>query len=651
MSHSLINKNKVVIFYIIILTMSNKASVPTRTSGIDSTDVSYGIFLNSNQSSFLSTEKSTVNIPFQGNITDHDPNKVVQISLTSMLFTNTIYNITSENNQIRVLVYYAAGRGMAASQEIIEVEIPEGFYNITQLSNYLSKANVLGKEIVQQLFRYGINESFVNIFTGFGAIPQDPNDPIITKACPTNDSNTKLLFQSPDLAHMIQFGTDLGTETDNTIAHSYIYEGLYVECGLKNTLYAPLLGMMGFFNIDNAPPPLIQLSIPFGAPRYGYGMTFQAFESNPGVDAIDNTVFYTVREANLTNSSVDFASPQNFYGLVVVNNTVILTCAYQTVLTVPVPTVLVIDNGRFISGTGVSVPSPYVVGSQFANFDIQLFNGNAAFEVNNMTQGSLSIGMAIGSEYGATYLPLNATLSGLCDYRTGTIFPGFENDHCFYIIQIDPGGTTGTLNQNWTGPTATYLLAQGSNYILTSVQVNTPGALAVNMLASVNSISGIAGILTPNNVTNLSGVDEIHVHCAQLRTKNLSSVYFQSLAPADVIAVVPVEVEFGFKQNYQPPNPLVSFLNNTNISVLEMRLTDAKDRPLNFQGVDWSMTMFVSEQEAAVPASSAASGDYNTPFQDQLATMEGTAQQEIKAKRKITFLDSGYGRHRPFQGR
>lgn len=140
-------------------------------SGVDPTDKSYGVFINSNQSTYLSTEKSRVTIPFLANLADHDPNKAVQISMTSMLFTNTIFNITEENNKMNVLIYYKAGRGKAASQDNRLVVIPPGFYNITQLSNYLSQSGVMGIELVQTLFLYGAIESFVNIFTGFGAIP------------------------------------------------------------------------------------------------------------------------------------------------------------------------------------------------------------------------------------------------------------------------------------------------------------------------------------------------------------------------------------------------------------------------------------------------------------------------------------------------
>lgn len=629
------------------------------SSAVDPTDTNYGVFINSNQSTFLSTEKSKVSIPFNGNLVDHDPTKTVQISMTSMLFTNTIYNITEVNNKMNVLIYYALGRGKGPSCEEIAVEIPVGFYNITQLSNYLSKKDVLGYEIVQQLFLYTGNiESFVNLFVGFGAIPQDPNDPIITKAAPTNDSNTKVLLQTSDLSHMIQYGTDLFTQPINyeDLEHSYVYQGVYIECDLQDTRYTPLLKMLGYFNIQNAPPPDIELSKQQGATfvggtRYGYGIEFDAYQVKTTGPAYDNTVYYRIaleRDEVQPSGEVVF-TPITFNGLIYQNDSVILTCAYE--LDPVTNDVLTLTNGNYISGTGISIPSPYIVGFQDCLFDITLVVGSATFNAV-ISSGFLSVGMAIGSNYNLNFQPYDVPFGNACDYNHGTIpGPGIENTNCFYIIAVDPTGLIGTLNQPWSNAGVLFSnSALGTNYVLTTAQLSTPSLLAEVLLASPKNISGLSGILTPNNVTNLSGVDEIHVHCSQLRTKNLSSTSFQPLCPADVIAVVPVEVEFGFKQNYQPPNPLTSFLNNTNITSLDINLTDAKGQDLDFHGVDWSITLFVNEAEAATPEEISKGGNLNTPFQDQLATMEGTAVAQGKRNRPaFHFYESqqkygGYGR-------
>lgn len=619
-------------------------------SGVDPTDKSYGVFVNSNQSTYLSTEKSRVAIPFLANLADHDPNKAVQISMTSMLFTNTIFNITEENNKLNVLIYYKQGRGLPATQEQKLVEIPPGFYNITQLSNYLSKSGVMGVELVQKLFLYGAIESYVNIYTGFGAIPLDPNDPILTKAAPTNDSNTKIVFQSPDLAHMVQYGTDLTTPTTNFLKHSYIYQGIYVECPLEDTRYAPLLKMLGFFNINSAPPKDIPLSTQFGPVKQGYGMEFLSFNAKVGGFAYDNTVYYQVKDVNLLDSNVILQIPTSFHGIVYANSSVVLTCAYE----LAAGKVIELPNGYFVSGGGLSIPSPYVVAYQDAKANIaQFVNGSANMIINavDVTSGVFTVGMAIGIQYDTSGVPFDLFTADLFNYATGVLIPGFENSHCFYIVAVLGGGSY-TLNQPWQAISQNINGIIGTSYVVTSVQINTPGGIVENMLASPTSVSEISGVLTPNNVTNVSGVDEIHIHCAQLRTQNLSSTNFEPLCPSDVIAVVPVEVEFGFKQNYQPPNPITSYLSNTNVDRLDIDLTDAKGRPLDFNGVDWSVTFFVSEVDSMSDAALNSTGSFNTPFQDQLSTLEGTAgAQHKRHSREIIFYDKNkrrnVGSHRP----
>lgn len=615
-------------------------------SGVDPTDKSYGVFINSNQSSYLSTEKSRVSIPFQANLADHDPNKVVQIAMTSMLFTNTIFNVTEENNKMNVLIYYAAGRGKEASYEERKVEIPPGFYNITQLSNYLSKSGVMGVELVQKLFLYGAIESFVNIYEGFGAIPLDQNDPIQTKAAPTNDSNTKIVFQSPDLAHMIQFGTDLISEVTNDIAHSYIYAGIYVECSLQDTRYSPLLKMLGFFNIKTAPPPEIGLSKAFGKTKFGYGMEFKAFQAKDGGPPYDNTVYYQIKDKELISSSVLLQVPTLFHGIILNNSSVILTCAYERNID---GKVIELPNGFFVSGSNLTIPAPYITGYQDAKALAAAFNvGTTDMYIDplNVASGVFTVGMAIGIQYSPTTLiPVDVATADFFNYATGTTTPGNENTHCYYIVEVLGGGNY-TLNKPWLEASGNIQYILGTSYVLTTVQQNTTGGLVENMLASPTSISDIAGVLTPNDVTNVSGVDEIHCHCAQLRTQNLSSTDFNPLAPSDVIAVVPVEVEFGFKQNYQPPNPLTSYLSNTNVDRLDINLTDARGRDLNFNGVDWSMTFFITEVDAMSDAALNSTGSFNTPFQDQIATLEGTASSQYKRhSRQIIFHDSNKRRH------
>jgi hypothetical protein len=159
-----------------------------------------------------------------------------------------------------------------------------------------------------------------------------------------------------------------------------------------------------------------------------------------------------------------------------------------------------------------------------------------------------------------------------------------------------------------------------------------PTITYVPMLATNIGLNDLSSVLIPKNLTNLEGLDEIHIHCAQLRTKHLSSTSFQALAPGDVIAVVPVDVPFGSKGTWQPPVPLDSFVANTNIVALDFRLTDSSNRLLDFNGLDWSMVFKCEEVDVMQPNQMA--GTINTPFQDQLATMEGTSHAQTRAGRK-----------------
>jgi hypothetical protein len=105
-------------------------------------------------------------------------------------------------------------------------------------------------------------------------------------------------------------------------------------------------------------------------------------------------------------------------------------------------------------------------------------------------------------------------------------------------------------------------------------------------------------------------------------------------------------VEFGFKQNYQPPNPLTSYLSNTNVNQLDIELKDAKGQALDFNGVDWSCTLFITEVDAMNNTQLNSSGNFNTPFQDQLSQLEGTAQaQHKRQQREIIFHEQSKKRH------
>lgn len=101
--------------------------------------------------------------------------------------------------------------------------------------------------------------------------------------------------------------------------------------------------------------------------------------------------------------------------------------------------------------------------------------------------------------------------------------------------------------------------------------------------------------IIPREVSDFTGLDDLYIHCPQLRTQYLSAIGKAPNAPNDVVAVVPVTVEFGLKNSFIPNFPLEAYLMNTNITQLQFRITNSNNVLLDFHGVDWSMTMFCEE--------------------------------------------------------
>jgi hypothetical protein len=108
----------------------------------------------------------------------------------------------------------------------------------------------------------------------------------------------------------------------------------------------------------------------------------------------------------------------------------------------------------------------------------------------------------------------------------------------------------------------------------------------------------------------------LYIHCEQLRTQFLSGISKSALQPNDVVCVVPINVPFGEKMSFIPQFPLESFLINTNITQLRFRMTNSNNEDLNFQGVNWSLTMFCEEvdDEARIQAENQPIGNLPNTF-------------------------------------
>jgi hypothetical protein len=664
----------------------------------------FAVFINSASSVNKTTQKSNVQIPFTGNLAPSDATKALSVVLSQFRFTNSIYNIDETKNTLRIACEFAPGRGYKDTDytrlwETWTVRVPPGTYNTEQLVAYLSLPgsiypetntgslkqyiNKVGYESISQRFEYAAvpgnlggtgnpavaaTSSFVNVFAGFGAIPADPTDPTITPGVVTADNGTRTIFRSPDLSHLIQYGTDITTPcvnilsgvsdlpTNSSLDFSYVYKGIYL---LFDQDTEGLLKIMGFYNIDRIPAPIVAgyrnnqglrvLAQGYGIvleaytvykpfPQYTNGVInpSQTYDSATMRVASENTTYYRVSAATGETQGIievpDFPTPVGFQGYFygagpLPATSVVMYVQYQA--NTAATDYVFLDPGEFISGSGVSVPNPYIVNfietknilaatSSTVGDEAKIFISQATFDANNGY--GLTIGSPITLDNSVT--PFDPVNSLFQYYVTAITLVGAE-----YEI---------TLDHDLPAPLLVNLLRRfmTSVYTLNSPQqvTNLIGTYT-NWVSTLLSLNDRTGRLVPNLLTNLEGVGEIHIHCAQLRTQYFSSVNFQSLAPSDVICVVPVDAAFGSAQTFQPPVVLVAYLTNVNIVTLDIQLTNAAGTLLDFNGLDWSMVLKCEEVEIMSEVEQNTSGTMNTVFQDQLASLESTAHSQVRMQR------------------
>ena len=87
-----------------------------------------------------------------------------------------------------------------------------------------------------------------------------------------------------------------------------------------------------------------------------------------------------------------------------------------------------------------------------------------------------------------------------------------------------------------------------------------------NVVFGTNNLNEVHATITPANISDLTGLDDVYIHCSQLRTQYMAGAKNNPLAPGDVIAVIPVNVPFGDKMSFVPNFQLSSYLINTNIT-------------------------------------------------------------------------------------
>ena len=428
---------------------------------------SFAVFLNSKSATFKNESKSTVSIPFVSNLAEHDPMKVFKIQLTNILFTNTFFNIRVNFNKLKVLVQYAAGRGFPASEEIIPIEIPVGYYDYDTLASYLDGVCGNNSETVEITYG-GIGTYNFRAFKGFGAIPVLTDDPYTpgspdpasaantgSDAVVSNTGLARLQFQSPTLGILSQEGLNLTTtptsfSCTSGVMRSFIYKGVYL---IEDGETVGCMRLLGFKSTTRPIPPIPD------SPYFGYGYSYRA---------------RTVPTSALGNTNTIYD--------------------------------IVASNGKILSNT-----------------------------------------------------------------------------------------------------------ATGSSNLYSSM---------------------VTALLQPDQITDLSGLDELYIHCPQFRSQFQASVYQQKVAPNDIIAVIPVDQPFGNKVSWVPPVPLTSTLVNTNITQLDFRFTNSNNEELDFQGINWSMSLYCYEEEDTSRYQFENLGTTATPFQILQNQISGTSYLEERVARK-----------------
>ena len=181
--------------------------------------------------------------------------------------------------------------------------------------------------------------------------------------------------------------------------------------------------------------------------------------------------------------------------------------------------------------------------------------------------------------------------------------------------------------------------AYSNTTVFTYVSPLTGAILNPTTASITTSYPGAAGVtytsLTPSIMTDLSGLDEVYIHCAQMRTSFLSSTNRLPLSSSDVIAVIPINVSFGSKMSWVPNFEITATLLNTNITQLDFTLTNSNNELLNFNGINWSMTLHCQEEMDESKFQQEDTGTLATPFQFSKNLLSGTSYMEESHNRQL----------------
>lgn len=244
----------------------------------------------------------------------------------------------------------------------------------------------------------------------------------------------------------------------------------------------------------------------------------------------------------------------------------------------------------------------------------QAFKSDSTISVASTSSGSVNSGI-----YAGKYLISNDESYGLL-HMLG---------YAFNYGAVTPQPIPGTPFVGFGVPIYSRQVDSATQYSFDNVYWGTSAADT-----TVKDLKGVC-------MSDFTGLDDLYIHCDQLRTQFLSGSTRLPLAPSDVVAVVPVNAPFGEKVSFVPNFPLDSYLINSNINEMTFRMTNSSNVELDFNGIDWSLTLYVEEMndesrvdlERGIPSNpiSIYSSGYN---------MESTTPMQKRSRQLVNFRNA-----------
>lgn len=354
------------------------------------------------------------------------------------------------------------------------------------------------------------------------------------------------------------------------------------------------------------------------------------------VDVLFSNVFYNIRLNYQTIKYVDVWGP----GRGVANysytiKTVIIPIGFYSYDTLTDYLLTVMGETTIgVTFSGVTPNPPIYLG--FGSVDPTITTNEAVpSTASSVTFGKVFFQTpALGDLYQAFKKDATVTTTGISGIYAGKyIIDDSETHGLLHLLGFSSSSNIASAIPNtpfigWGTPIYSRQVASSTEYSFNNVDWGT------------SATSPTFDTVLPHSISDLTGLDDLYVHCSQLRTQYMSGAKNYPLAPSDTVAVIPINVPFGEKMSFVPNFPLESYLINTNVTQLNFRMTNSNNELLDFQGIDWAMTLFIQEEEdkSRLQAENNPVGNMNTPYRLG-SDLSGGAQMEnrLRAQKRQAF--------------